>query len=88
MSWAVTVVVPAWPVATATLVKLLVTFASVQVYVSDAPAPIEARPGMSAFVRAQPGASASVTTTSVRVEVPSFVTVIVNVAVWPSRIVC
>ena len=43
---------------------------------------------MSALVRAQPGAKASVTTTLVKVESPSFVTVIVKFAVWPMRIVC
>jgi hypothetical protein len=43
---------------------------------------------MSALVRAQPGASASVTTTLVRVESPSLITWIVKVAVCPLTIVC
>src|SRR6185436_13497225 len=43
---------------------------------------------MSALVRAQPGDSASVTTTLVRVESPSLITWIVKVAVCPLTIVC
>jgi hypothetical protein len=43
---------------------------------------------MSALVRAQPGASASVTTTLASGESPSLVTVIEKLAVWPIRIVC
>ena len=69
-------------------VDFQVTFASVQLYVTTAPGAIDARSGISAWVRAQPGASASVTTTLVRTELPSLVTVIVKVAVWPIRIVC
>src|SRR5215203_4981174 len=43
---------------------------------------------MSACVRAQPGACASVTRTFVSVTSPLFVTVIVHVAVPPDAIVC
>ncbi len=43
---------------------------------------------MSALVRAQPGASASVTVTSVRVEVPSLITWIVQETLSPFLITC
>src|SRR5205814_10371636 len=46
-----------------------------------------ARPAMAALVRAQPGASASVTTAWLRFESPSLMTWIVELAVWPATIV-
>ena len=49
---------------------------------------IEASPAMSALVRAQPGAWASVTLTSVRVESPSLITWIVKETALPARTTC
>src|SRR5207244_10634509 len=88
-SWSVSSV----PVATAVLVKSEVTFASEHVYDTLSPgAKVLLLCGgisaISAAVRAQPGAWASVTCTSVRVESPVLVTVIVQLAVSPFRIVC
>jgi hypothetical protein len=76
------------PVAVATLLKFARTFGRVHVYVTVAPGAIEAKAGMSAFVRLQFGDSGSVTVTSVSTVLPVFVTVIENVAVPPTGTVC
>ena len=76
------------PVAVAMLLKFARTFGRVHVYVTVAPGVIDAKAGMSAFVRLQPGDNGSVTVTSVNTVLPVFVTVIEKVAVPPTGTVC
>jgi len=77
------------PIAVATLSKPpFGTFVRVHEYVTVAPGAIDAKAGISAFVRLQFGDNGSTTCTSVKVTLPVFVTVIENVAVPPTGTVC